>query len=178
METNNKTNVYLVGYPGSGKTTIGKLLAIKLNRSFTDVDKYIENRYHRTIATLFEEKGEAGFREIERRSLQEISGFENVLVSTGGGLPCFFDNMDVMNQTGMTIYLKTNVNDLLNRLDSNIHNRPLINGKSSEELRDFVEMNLKKRESFYNQAKCIIEVPNFSSKKEMNQWVDELTICI
>ena len=175
METNEKMNLYLVGYMGTGKTTVGKLLAKKLNRSFTDVDTYIENRYHQTIAAIFEEKGEACFREIERRTLMEISGFENSVVSTGGGLPCFFDNMDLMNQIGITIYLKASVNDLLNRLNFNKLKRPLIKGKSLEELRDFIEMNLEKRESFYNRAKFIFNIPHFSTKKEMNQWVEELT---
>ena len=171
-------NLYLVGFMGAGKTTVGKLLANKLDRSFTDVDAYIESRYRRTIADIFEKKGETGFREIERRALLEISEFGNFVVSTGGGLPCFFDNMDLMNQTGITIYLKTNVNNLLERLYFNKQNRPLIKGKSLEELRDFIETNLKKREPFYNQAKYIIRVPHFPDKKEINQWVEELKVYI
>ena len=176
METNEKTNLYLVGYMGAGKTTIGKLLAQKLNRSFTDVDGFIESRYHQTIAAIFEEKGEAGFREIERRALQEISEFENIVVSTGGGLPCFFDNMNLMNRTGITIYLRASVDELIGRINSNKQKRPLIQGKSSEELHDFVETGLKKREPFYNQAAFIFDVPHFYTKKEINQWVEELKI--
>jgi len=174
MKTNDEMNLYLVGYMGAGKTTIGKLLAEKLNRPFTDVDVYIENRYYQSVAGIFEKKEEAGFRELERSALLEISEFENAIVSTGGGLPCFFDNMDLMNETGITIYLKTSVTDLLNRLHSNKQNRPLIKGKSMEELRNFIESSLKKREPFYNQAKIIIDVPYCPEKKEMNQWVDKL----
>ena len=163
---------------GSGKTTIGNLLAKKLNRSFTDVDEFIETRYQQTITEIFEEKGEGGFREIERQALNEISQFENGIVSTGGGLPCFFDNMKLMNQTGITIYLKANVNVLVNRLNSVKQKRPLIKGKSLEELQDFVDANLKKRESFYNQAKFIVDVPDSLKKKEMNRWIDKLMTLI
>ncbi|MCL1932281.1 MAG: shikimate kinase [Candidatus Azobacteroides sp.] len=174
MEANEKMNLYLIGYMGTGKTSVGKLLAKKLNRSFTDIDGFIENRYRQTIAAIFEEKGESGFREIERRALLEISGFENIVVSTGGGLPCFFDNMDLMNRTGITIYLRASVNDLVYRLNFNKQKRPLIKGKSPEELRDFVEESLKKRESFYNRAGFIADVPYCSTEKEMDQWAEDI----
>ena len=159
---------------GTGKTTVGKLLAKKLRQSFIDVDEFIENRYRKTIAAIFEEKGEAGFREIERRALQEISSFEKVVVSTGGGLPCFFDNMDLLNQTGITVYLRASVDELFDRLIIDMQKRPLIKGKSKDELHDFIETNLKKRELFYNQARFIFDVRRCSTKKEMEQWVEEL----
>jgi len=171
-------NFFLVGYMGAGKTTVGKLLAKKLNRSFIDVDCFIENRYHKTIAAIFEEKEEVGFREIERRALQEISSFEKVVVSTGGGLPCFFDNMDLMNRTGITIYLKSSVADLIERLNAEMQTRPLIKGKSPEELQNFVETNLKKRESFYNQSQLILDVKKCASRKEMNCWAEEIFVRI
>ena len=163
---------------GTGKTTVGKLLAKQLRRSFIDVDEFIENRYHKTIAAIFEEKGEAGFREIEHRALQEISSFENVVVSTGGGLPCFFDNMDLLNRTGITIYLRASVNELIERLINDMQKRPLIKGKSKEELHDFIETNLKKRELFYNQAQIIFDVRHCSTKQEMEQWIEKLLIQI
>ena len=178
METNKKANLYLVGYMGTGKTTVGKLLAERLNRPFTDVDVFIENRHHQTITAIFEEKGEAAFREIERHALQEISEFENTVVSTGGGLPCFFDNMELMNRTGITVYLRACVDELVGRLSLGKQKRPLIKGKSAEELRDFVETNLKKREFFYNQAAIIFDVPHCYTKSEMNQRVEELLNCI
>ena len=178
MEKDEKDKLFLIGYMGTGKTTLGKLLAEKLNWTFIDIDWFIENRYRQTIPVIFEEKGEAGFREMERRALHEISGFENVVVSTGGGLPCFFDNMDLMNQVGITIYLKASANDLLVRLNSGKKKRPLIKGKKPEELREFIEMNLKQREQFYSQAKFSIDVPYCPSKKEMYQWVEELSIKI
>ena len=174
MKTSEKSKIFLIGYMGAGKTTVGKLLANRLNWSFIDVDAFIENRYRQTIAAIFEEKGETAFREIERRTLQEISGFENTVISTGGGLPCFFDNMDMMNRTGITVYLKTDIDDLVNRLNYEKQKRPLIKGKNKEELRAFIETSLAKREPFYKQASIIFNVQNCFTKKEMEQWIDEL----
>lgn len=169
---------FLIGYMGAGKTTIGKLLAKKLNWQFIDVDSFIENRYHQTITAIFEKRGECGFRELERRTLEEISNFENVVISTGGGLPCFFDNMDLMNRKGVTIYLKSSAEDLINRLNTERQSRPLIRGKSIEELQYFVETNLEKREPFYNKSQLIFDVKNCSSKKEMNCWVEEIFVTL
>ena len=169
-----KKILYLIGYMGVGKTTVGRLLSKKLNLSFIDVDGFIENRYHKTIAAIFEEKGEACFREIEHRAILEISSFQNLVVATGGGLPCFFNNMDLMNQTGTTIYLKAGVDEIADGLKSDRQKRPLIKNKSPEELRDFVETNLQKREVFYNQANLIVDVPTCHTKEEINQWVESL----
>ena len=166
--------LFLVGYMGSGKSTVGRLLAKKLNCSFVDIDHFIENRYHQTISKIFGEKGEAGFREIEHRVLLEISNYEKVVVSTGGGLPCFFNNMELMNQTGTTIYLKENIDELVKRLSLNKQNRPLIKEKNPEELRDFIETNLKIREPVYNKAKFTIEVKKCSANSEINQWIEEI----
>jgi shikimate kinase len=174
MEKEEKTRLFLVGYMGAGKTTLGKLLAKKLNLHFIDVDLFIENRYHKSTTAIFEEKGEAGFREIERQILQEIIGFENVIIATGGGLPCFFDNMDLMNQTGITIYLRTGVEELTNRLKSAKQKRPLIKGKTLEELKDFINISLKKREIFYNKATVIFDTDNFFAKKNNHAEVEDL----
>jgi len=167
-------NIYLVGYMGTGKTTVGQLLAKKLRRSLIDVDEFIENRYRKTIAAIFEEKGEDGFREIEHRALQEIVNFENIVVSTGGGLPCFSDNMNLLNQTGITVYLRASVDELFDRLSGDMQKRPLIKGKNADELRDFIETSLKKREPFYNQSQFIFDVRHCSTRNEMEQWVEEL----
>jgi shikimate kinase len=165
---------FLIGYMGAGKTTIGRLLAEKMDCPFIDVDCFIENRYHKTIAKIFEEKGETGFREIEHRALLEISTYEKVVVSTGGGLPYFFDNMEIMNQAGITIYLKSSIEELISRLNTERQQRPLITGKNPEELYGFIETNLKKREPFYNKAKFIIDVKKCASKQEINQWAKEV----
>ena len=171
-------NLFLTGFMGSGKTTVGRLLAKKMNYSFVDIDCFIENRYHKTINKIFEEKGEAGFREIEHKVLMEIINYENVVVSSGGGLPCFFDNMDLMNQNGITIYLREDNDDLIKRLNFNKDNRPLIKGKNQKELQDFIETKLREREPFYNRAKLVFDVKSCSTKHEINQWVDELLVQI
>src|SRR5574344_2159313 len=98
--------IILLGYMCAGKTTVGKTLAKGLNRSFYDLDWYIEERYHKRIPQIFEEKGEEGFREIERRMLHEAAEFEDIVLACGGGTPCFFDNMDYMNSRAVTIFLK------------------------------------------------------------------------
>ena len=98
-------NIFLIGYMGVGKTTIGKQIAQGLGREFVDMDLFIENRYHKAVSGIFAEKGEDFFREIEHRILQEVAQFENTVIATGGGTPCFFDNMDLMNRTGITVYL-------------------------------------------------------------------------
>jgi len=90
---------------GSGKSTVGKGLAREFKLQFIDLDTYIEERNFKTIPELFSTEGEAGFRLLEQKALHEVSVFENVIVATGGGAPCFFDNMEVINQTGTSVYL-------------------------------------------------------------------------
>jgi len=149
--------IFLIGYMGSGKTVMGQLLAKQLGLSFVDLDNYIEGKYRRTIAQIFEQDGENAFRAIEQKHLHEVAEFEDVVIATGGGAPCFFDNMDYMNENGTTIYLKLNVEQLLLRLlASKSGVRPLISDKTPEELRIFIAENLTKREQFYHRAKHII----------------------
>jgi len=137
---------------GAGKTTIGKQIAKRLGWSFVDVDSFIENRYHKTISQIFAEKGEKFFREVERNVLQEVSLFEKTVISTGGGAPCFFDNMDWMNRTGITVYLKMPVSELTQRLVNCKQERPLVKGKNKEELQQFIADSLEKREVWYSRA--------------------------
>ena len=108
--------VFLVGYMGAGKTTVGKELAKLAGLSFIDLDYYIEGRYHKAVSQIFAERGEEAFREIERNMLHEVAEFEDVLISTGGGAPCFFNNMEFMNASGTTVYLKVSVEELAKRL--------------------------------------------------------------
>ena len=97
--------IFLIGYMGAGKTTLGRALAKELGIQFIDMDSYIEARFCKTISKIFAEKGEEGFREIERRILHEVGEFEDVIISTGGGTPCFFDNVEYMNGQGTTVFL-------------------------------------------------------------------------
>jgi shikimate kinase len=142
---------------GSGKTTVGRLLADELGYSFIDLDAYIENRCRKKVQAIFAEEGEAKFREIEHRILAEVSEMENVVVSTGGGAPCFFNNMNLINNSGISIYLRLSPEKLAERLDKANNQRPLLQGKKSDEMVDFIRKMLSSRESFYNQATYIVD---------------------
>lgn len=145
--------IFLIGYMGSGKTTIGKLLAEKLGFGFIDMDSHIEEKQFKTVSQIFAEKGEQQFRLLEQQCLHEVAEFEDVVVSTGGGAPCFFDNMEYMNLNGLTIYLKLTPAELADRLEaSHANKRPLLADRKGEELRKFIAEGLATRESFYNQA--------------------------
>jgi len=156
--------IFLVGYMGCGKTTTGKRLSKKYGLDFIDLDHYIEQRYLKTISQLFQEKGENGFREIERDLLREVSDFENIIISTGGGAACFFDNMELMNSRGETVYLKASAADLAEYLSVANKSRPLLAKKSKEELFDFVSEMLQKREPFYSMAKHTIDSRDMSDE--------------
>lgn len=147
--------IFLVGYMGAGKTTIGKVLSKLIGLTFIDLDYYIEGRFRKTVAQLFAERGEEGFRSIERNMLHEVAEFEDVLVSTGGGTPCFFDNMEFMNQQGTTIYLQVSVDELASRLEVCKHTRPVLKNRTGEELQAFVAESLSGRLPFYQKA-CIV----------------------
>jgi len=149
--------IILIGYMGAGKTTLGKILARSLNLGFIDLDWYIENRFHQSVSQLFATRGEEGFRKIEQNMLHEVAEFEDVVISAGGGTPCFFDNMEYMNQQGVTVYLKATPETLRTHLRMGKQKRPLIAQKNDEELDAFIRESLDKRESYYNQARLIFD---------------------
>lgn len=168
------TRIFLIGYMGAGKTTVGKALANAANLQFIDMDVYIETRYRKTIEQLFAENGETGFRKIEQDILKDISEFEDVIISTGGGAPCFFDNMQFMNEKGTTVYLKASPEALAKRLNKHKSKRPLIKNKNEHELLDFITVTLNKREPFYNQAAVVFEIDEFNSKAEILRCINSL----
>ena len=147
------TRIFLIGYMGAGKTTLGRALAKELNIQFIDLDSYIEERLCKSVSQIFAEKGETGFRDIERRMLHEAGEFENVIISTGGGTPCFFDNIEYMNGQGTTVFLDVPIDRLFIRLSIARKKRPLIMNKSDEELRSFIAEQLGKRLPHYSKAK-------------------------
>lgn len=152
--------IYLIGYMGCGKSTLGRRLSKHLGLQFVDMDHYIEERNCKTIPQIFEEEGEAEFRKKERKALEELSEFTDIVIATGGGAPCFFDNIDLMNQSGKTIYLNIQPAILADRLLHSKTERPLIKGKSRDELVAFIDETLKKRNEFYLQAKYQITQPD------------------
>ncbi len=157
------SNYYLIGFMGAGKTTIGRKLASKINYQFIDLDDYIERRYKHTITSIFNLVGEEGFRKIENQALQEVALLKNVIVSTGGGTPCFFDNMDIIKKNGVSIYLKYTPKFLYKRLVNARKERPLIK-KNKENLLEYITDTLLLREEYYMKADYKIEKINISTK--------------
>jgi shikimate kinase len=148
--------IFLIGYMGCGKSTMGRALAASLNLTFIDLDTYLEERYFKTIPQIFAEEGEESFRLKERKMLEEVAAFDQVIVATGGGAPCFFDNMDLMNSSGICFFLDVDIDSLVNRLIHAKTERPLIKGKSPDELRFFIEGMMQKRRPFYEKARFIL----------------------
>ena len=152
------TRVILIGYMGAGKTTVGRALAKELGLAFYDLDWYISSRMHKTIGQLFEERGEDGFRQIERNMLHEIAEFEDVVISCGGGTPCFFDNIDYMNRQGEVIYLKTDPETIYKHLKMSKNDRPLLRGKSQQQLLSFINEQLQARSPYYSKARHTLDI--------------------
>lgn len=150
--------IILLGYMGAGKTTVGKALAAKLGVTFYDLDWFITTRYRRSVTEIFAERGEEGFRDLERRMLHEAAEFEDIVLSCGGGTPCFFDNMEYMNSLADTIYLKATPEVLAMHLRMGKGKRPLLEGKSPEELEGYIREMLVTREPFYSKAKYTLDV--------------------
>ena len=145
--------------PASGKSTIGKLLAGQLRLNFFDLDKIIVDKEKETITDIFIKKGEAYFRELESTCLKEFIEKEDAFVlATGGGAPCFFDNMKVMNMHGITVFLDVEIMDLYNKLASKgTHKRPLLKGKSKKELKEELISKYEERKPFYNKSKICLD---------------------
>ncbi len=141
---------------GSGKTTFGRQIAKAMNRSFVDLDHLIEAEEGETISQIFAVKGETVFREMERNYLHQAAQTENAVIATGGGTPCFFDNMAFMNSRGLTIFFDLSPEELLGHLCQSHTERPLIKGKTDEELLRIIPEMLEKRNPFYNQAKLCV----------------------
>jgi shikimate kinase len=141
---------------GVGKTSIGKKLAKKLSLNFLDTDKWIEKQAGKTISEIFNENGETIFREWERKSIEQFRNEENIVISTGGGLPCFHDNMQVLNSIGTTIYLKSSTERITEQLKQSKIKRPLIEGKSDHELETYIKNTVEEREKYYLQASHVL----------------------
>lgn len=166
--------IFLIGYMGAGKTTAGKELAKVLELEFIDLDHFIQARYQKTVSQLFQDVGESEFRKIESTVLKEVGEFEDVVISTGGGTPCFFDNMEYMNRRGTTVYLNATAEALASRLNTCKEKRPLIKDKNEEELLHFVVESLEKRNPYYSQAQIIYETEELVTREDVNKYVQQL----
>lgn len=168
------TRLFLIGYMGSGKTTLGKAYARIQGLQFIDLDKYIEARRRKSVSDIFHDEGEAGFRRIECSMLREVGEFEDVVVAAGGGTPCFADNMDYMNRQGTTIFLDTSTDVLFRRLTVSHTRRPLLTGMADDELRRFMSQQLLQRMEFYKQAKLSFRGDELEDREQIARSVELL----
>ncbi|MCK5823921.1 MAG: shikimate kinase [Ichthyobacteriaceae bacterium] len=158
--------ITLLGYMGSGKSTYGQLLSLKLGIKFIDLDDYIESETKMTVSEIFKEKGENWFREFEKQSLRKLVSGGDVVLSLGGGTPVYFDNMDFVNQHSKSVYLNASVDTLFMYLSKNRSKRPIIKDLTDEELHGFIATHLSKRVDFYNKAEFNV-ITDFKSIKEI-----------
>ncbi len=148
--------IILIGFMGSGKSTLGKKLASRLSVPFIDSDTEIEKEYNKSIGELFGEYGESHFREIEAHFIQSLNGRDSFVLATGGGMPCFHSNMSLLNNLGTTFYLERSPKELMNRLINAKQKRPLVSGLSEEDLLSFIENKLNEREEYYKKASIVL----------------------
>ena len=157
--------IFLIGMMGSGKTSLGKKLANALSYSFVDVDEYIEKQEKKTVTTLFKDLGEESFRKLEHHYLKQLISSDNVVISTGGGLPCYYDNIEIINKNGISIYLEAEPAFLKSRLVLHKNKRPLIANIADADLEAFLSNLLQARQQFYKKA--LIHI----SAKSLNIYV-------
>ena len=166
--------IIIIGYMGAGKTTVGKALSKEMGITFYELDWYIESRMRKTVKQIFDERGEEGFRTIERNMLHEVAEFEDVIISCGGGTPCFFDNMDYLNQQGDTIYLKATPEVLYGHLKMGKTVRPLLLNKTPEEVQVFIKEQVKQREKYYAKAKYTLDVNLMDNYEKIQITIHEI----
>ena len=144
--------IFLIGFMGSGKTTTGKKLASRLNWKFIDLDEFIEEDKGMPVAEIFETQGEDWFRTVEAEALRTVTKAGNTVISTGGGTPCFYENMEFMLQNGLTVYLRMTPESLARRLARSSAGRPLLKDIDKEELETYIRTKLVERELWYSMA--------------------------
>ena len=163
-------HIFLIGFMGSGKSTIGALLAERLELPFLDSDKEIEKKAGKSISAIFSEDGEGTFRQMELDFLKELNAISPSVIAVGGGLPMLDGALELLHESGLVIYLNTSLLTLIKRLKEEKQNRPLLKDLSDSEFHPFVEALLSERVHFYKQAKLIM--PN--ERNNPNELVDKL----
>ncbi len=149
--------IILVGFMGAGKSSVGRALASLSSLPLIDTDQYIEARASKSIQEIFDLEGEAKFRQLEAEVVEHLENFPEAVIATGGGLPCHSDNISKLNRLGFTVYLSVPHDILADRLHADSFSRPLIQGKTREQIRKFAEEKLLIRAQFYEQCKFQIE---------------------
>jgi len=169
--------IVLIGYMGSGKSTIAKSLSKSIHFKCYDLDEVIEKEKHLSILNIFEQKGEVYFRKLEHQVLEKIlKENENMILSLGGGTPCFSNNQELLKGEGITtVYLKASIEKLYERLSKQKTNRPLVANKSAEELKEFIAKHLFERSFYYNQADYVIST-DYKSPQETASEIQSLLV--
>lgn len=157
--------IFLIGFMGCGKTTMGRKLAQYLGYDFIDLDKLIEAKAGMSIPEYFQKYGEDAFRIFERDTLQKHNYSDKTVISTGGGAPCYFDNINWMNENGTAVYMALSPRLLANRLENAKTERPLIKGLKGENLVNFISQKLSEREVFYKKAKHVVSATDLTAEK-------------
>lgn len=163
--------IFLIGFMGSGKTTLGKAVANATGLRFVDLDEMIERQQGMSVCEIFDIKGEREFRRLESDTLAQISGSEDMIVACGGGTPCYGDNMAVMLASGTTVWLNASVERLVTRLAVAREQRPLLARLDDEALREFVIARLTEREPFYSRAEIEIDSSFLDTVAELEDSV-------
>lgn len=166
--------LFLIGLPGVGKSTIGRLVAERLGLTFVDTDLFVESRYHATISSMIACCGIDKFRKRERVALLELLQEEDTLIATGGGLPIWEDNMDRMLAHGLVVYLQSPLDLLAERLYSVRATRPAVADKTRSEVRDYLEMVSEKREPYYSRAQVVVPIGHLRSTEEEREAADQV----
>ena len=165
--------IYLVGYMGAGKTTVARRLANHLGWEVVDTDAMFEEKYRISVCDFFNKYDEPLYRKLESEVLKSTADLENVVVSTGGGTACYFDNMDWMNQHGLTVFLRISQKAVVDRLLHAKRKRPLAEGKTESELTEFVTRHYTERLPFYEQAKITVKAEDFDLESFIKQIENE-----
>jgi shikimate kinase len=160
--TGKSMRIFLVGYMGSGKTRTGKLLAKAMNYGFMDMDELFEERYRITIQDFFRKYDEEAFRKLEHQLLSETILSDNVVYSMGGGTPCFYDNMEMLKQYGLTVYIKMPAPALFRRLKESKKQRPVLHRLDSDDLLLHIQSQLAARDPFYSKAELTVDGINLN----------------
>lgn len=165
--------VFIIGYMASGKTTFGRALARRTGMQHIDLDFYIEQRFHSTVREIFASKGEAEFRRIESAMLREAGEMTDVIVSCGGGTPCFGDNLDYMKSRGLTVCLQAPDELIADRIMQAGNKRPLMAGKTRDEILLTLHEHMKERAPYYDRAHLIISGEKLENKRQIAETVDD-----
>ena len=165
--------IYLVGYMGAGKTTVARRLANYLGWEVADTDAMFEEKYRISICDFFNKYDEPLYRKLESEVLKSTADLENVVISTGGGTACYFDNMDWMNEHGLTVFLRISEKAVVDRLLHAKRKRPLAEGKTESELTEFVNRHYTERLPFYEQAKITVKAEDLDLENLIKQIENE-----